>query len=236
MKEHLIIFSIFFFTALCVSAQNQPFEVFIKAVSEESAGFSGNKENLSKVFNQERIRLGGSFEIELWKYLGDDADKHYWISSFIESDSYLHGNKSLPELAFYIREKGLKLLEQHNDKKSLGRKVTLHREQAIYYHNIKNQDSATKSKNLAEEILKIDEEISMYVGGMTRLDKCIYSNLEKDTTFCQEEAKKPVEKIINGGVIAGKALSLPQPKYPKKVKKQSISGEVQVRVLILMVR
>ncbi len=147
-------------------AQVKPFEAFVDAVNNERGGFSGNKENLSRIFNQERIRLGEKFETELWSYIENDADKHYWISSFVESNSYLHGNTALPELAFRIRENALKLLENKDDVRNLGRKVSLNRNQAIYYHNIKNQDSAIKSKILAEEILK-NNQISAYVGGMS---------------------------------------------------------------------
>ncbi len=212
--------------SVTVLSQDKPFELFTKAVKEEKAGFSGNKENLSKNFNQERIRLGENFETELWKYLENDSDKHYWISSFVESNSYLHGNTTLPELAFRIRVNALKLLENKEDARSLGRKVSINRKQAIYYHNIKNQDLAIKSKTLAEEILK-NNQISAYVSGMTRLDSCIYKNLEKDTSFCKAESKKPVEIIVSSGFVTGLAIQLPQPENKGKLK-----GEVFVKVLI----
>lgn len=224
----IFIFLLLLFPMFTLS-QDKAFETFDKAVKEQKSGFNGNKENLSKIFNQERIRFGEKFEIELWKYIENDADKHYWISLFVESNSYLHGNTALPELAFRIRENALKLLENKDDVRSLGRKVSLNRSQAIYYHNIKNQDSAIKSKILAEEILK-NNQISAYVSGMTRLDSCIYKNLEKDTSFCEAESKKPLESIIYAGFINNKAIELPKPKYPKTAKK--LSGQVYVKVLI----
>lgn len=225
MKILILILCVFLFQEFAF-AQSKPFGAFVDAVNNERGGFSGNKENLSKVFNQERIGLGENFETELWNYLDDDADKHYWISSFVESNSYLHGNTALPELAFRIRENALKLLENKDDVRSLGRKVSLNRNQAIYYHNIKNQDSAITSKILAEEILK-NNQISAYVSGMTRLDSCIYKNLEKDTSFCEAEAKKPVEIIVSSGFVTGLAVHLPQPENKRKLK-----GEVFVKVLI----
>ena len=224
MKKIFIFLLLLF--PLAVLSQDKSFETFDKAVKEQKGGFNGNKENLSKVFNQERSRLGENFETELWRYIGNDADKHYWISSFVESNSYLHGNTALPELAFRIRENALKFLKNKDDARSLGRKVSLNRYQAIYYHNIKNQDSAIKSKILAEEILK-NNQISAYVSGMTRLDSCIYKNLEKDTSFCEAEAKKPVEIIVSSGFVTGLAIQLPQPENKRKLK-----GEVFVKVLI----
>ncbi len=116
-----------YFLICCASifsfGQSKPFAAFDKALKNEKSGFSGNKENLSKVFNEERIRLGGSFETELWKYIGDDVEKIYWLNLFVESESYLHGNDSLPDLAFKIRQKGLELLNSKNDKKSLAEKL-----------------------------------------------------------------------------------------------------------------
>ncbi len=221
-----ICFTVCFFSVFAFS-QSQPFDVFDKAVKTEKAGFSGNKENLSKVFNQERIRLGDKFETELWKYIGDDVEKHYWLNFFVESDSYLHGNKSLPELAFEIRRKGLDLLNKKDDKRSLGRMVTLNRKQAIYYHNVGKRDLAIKSKNIAETILKENDEISAYVAGFTRLNKCIYSNLESDTSFCEKESQKPIEVIVSSGYVNGIAVELPQPENLQKLK-----GEVHIKVLI----
>lgn len=170
--------------------------------------------------------MGENFEAELWKYIGDDIEKIYWLNSFVESESYLHGNKPLPELAFRIRQKGLELLNSKNDKKSLGRKVTLNREQAIYYYENGNRDLALKSKTDAENLLK-ENKISAYVGGMTRLDKCIYSNLEGDASFCEAESKKPLETIVSSGIVNGSAISLPQPANPQKLK-----GKVYIKVLI----
>jgi hypothetical protein len=225
MKQFLTF--LFFLFPLITFSQDKPFEVFAKAIKEEKAGFNGNKENLSKVFNQERIQLGANFEAELWKYLDDDADKHYWISFFVESNSYLHGNTALPELAFRIRQNALKLLENKNDTRSLGRKVNINRKQAIYFHNIGKHNLALINKNVAETILKNDDEVSTYVGAMTRLDSCIYKNLEKDTSFCEAESKKPVEIIVSSGFVTGLAVYLPQPENKGKLK-----GEVFVKVLI----
>lgn len=148
------------------------------------------------------------------------------MNLFVESESYLHGNKILPELAFRIRQKGLELLDEKNDKKSLDRKVTLSRKQAIYHYKNEKRESALTSKNLAEKVLK-ENDISAYVGGMSRLDKCIYDNLEGDASFCEVESEKPVETIVSSGFVNGIAFELPQPENPRKFK-----GEVQIKVLI----
>src|SRR5688500_2120211 len=73
-----------------------PFAEFTKEVRGTSHRWAGEKQSLSKMFDDERRRLGGRFETELLKWLGDDPEKHYWVSLFIESDDFLHGNKRLP--------------------------------------------------------------------------------------------------------------------------------------------
>ena len=88
MRKIICICFLICFASLFSLAQDKPFESFDNAVKTEKAGFSGNKENLSKVFNQERIKLGDNFETELWKYLGNDIEKHYWLNFFVESTSY----------------------------------------------------------------------------------------------------------------------------------------------------
>lgn len=226
MRKTIYICFIIFLASVSSFAQTKSFADFDKIVKEQKGGYSGDKSYLSKFFNDERVRLGDKFEAELWKYLGDDVEKHYWLNSFVEADSYLHGNKPLPELAFKIRQKAIELLDKQDDKKSLGRRVSLIRKQAIYYQNIGNQNSAIKSKNKAEEILK-NNDISAYISGMTRLDKCIYSNLETDTSFCEKESQKPVETIVSSGYVNGIAIELPQPENLQK-----LSGEVHIKVVI----
>lgn len=45
-------------------------------------------------------------------------------------------------------------------------------------------------------------------------------------------AQEKDSKIINGGVINGKAVSLPKPEYPDEAKKANIGGTVTVQVII----
>src|ERR1700750_2987916 len=80
-------------------SEDAPFVILEKAIKDERGGFAGNKDHLSTVFNTERKRLGDRFESELMKWLGNDVERHYWMSSFLESESYLHGNKPLPYLS-----------------------------------------------------------------------------------------------------------------------------------------
>ncbi len=125
MRKILFICFTICFVSIFAFAQTHPFDSLEKAVKEQRGGFNGNKENLSTVFNQERIRLGENFEGELWKYLGNDVEKHYWIGSFLKSKSYLHGNQSLPELALKVWQNALALIGEKTDEESLGDKFKI---------------------------------------------------------------------------------------------------------------
>jgi hypothetical protein len=224
MKKILITGWIICLTSIFALAQTQSFEVFDKAVKDQQGGFNGNKENLSRIFNEERHRLHDSFEPELLKYLDRDVEKHYWIGYFLSWKGYLHGSPPLPELVFRIRRKGFELLAGQEDNESLGRKITFLRHLAIDSYLLGKKDLAIQYKKQVNPILKKNDEIGAYVGAMTEFEYCIYDNLEKNPANCREETEKPKEKIILAGFINSKALYLPKPKYPKESRKKEALG------------
>lgn len=198
----------------------------------ENADFNGDKESISRAFNQERVKLGENFEAELWKYLGEDVEKYYWISSFLDWKGYLHGSKPLPELAFKIRQRGVEIIGNTEDKENLGRKLTFLRDLAIASYLSGRRDLAIEYKKQATPIYEKYDDIGAYVGATTKFDYCIYNNLEKDPNICREDEPQTEEKIIIGGIINGKAIKLPKPDYPKELRKKKISGQVSVKVII----
>lgn len=212
-------------------AQDKPFARFVKAVKEESGGFAGNKENLSRFFNEERIRLGTNFETELWKYLGDDAEKHYWISGFLTWKSYLHGNEQLPELAFQIRLKGLRLLEKRKDDRSLGRIVTMGRQLAVSAKLVGRQDDAQQFRDNVEKILaKHGDDLAAYLGARSEFDVCVYENIAGSIEKCDPNPP-PKEKIISAGWMNSRALNFVVPAYPDTTAKNRRATRVDVRIL-----
>lgn len=207
-----------------------PFQSFEAAVTAEKAGFAGNKENLSRVFNAERIRLGQSFETELLKFIGDDAEKHFWISSFITARSYLHGNTPLPDLAFRIRTRALELLADSVDEKSLGRKVTIYRDLAVASKLAGKQDDATRFRDKAESILAGSTSLSAYVSGRTEFDICVYRNISGNIDACKEDGAPP-EKIVSRGWLNSQALEMIKPIYPVELKGKRIKAQVDVGIM-----
>ena len=162
-------------------------------------------------------------------YLGDDPEKHYWIASFVDSKSYLHGNTPLPELALNLRKRTLQLLG--NDKRSRGRRVSILRELAIASKLTGSLEQAIRFRDEAEELSK-DRDLAPYIAGRTRYDVCIYENLAGSISSCNEN-DPPKERTITGGWLNGRALELPQPVYPAALQGiQRIKTQVDVRILI----
>lgn len=220
------------FVSVFTLAQSQPFEVFDKAVKTEKAGFSGNKENLSKAFNQERIRLGKNFESELWKYLENDIEKHYWIGFFLQSKSYLHGNEPLPELALKVWQNGLELLKDKQNEESLGDKFKMLILSSVLAEKLGKSDLAVAYKKECEKITDSGFNTKIYFPALREFERCIYQNIGGNTNICKQESETqtPKEIIVSSGFVNGSAVNLLEPEYPQNMKR--ISGQVQVRVLI----
>lgn len=232
MRKVALILFVICFASIFAYAQAKPFSAVDAFLSKNHVTFS-NDEEVVKLFNIERIRLGDDFESETWKYLGDDIEKHYWISAFVVWKDYLQGNEPLPKLAFKIKQRGVELLANAEDESSLGKKITFLRDLAIASYLSGNRDAAIVYKSQATPIYEKYKDIGASVGATTRYEYCVYDNLGKDPTICKEdEPQKQNEPTANNKVIAGKPTFMPEAKYPKKAQKQKISGEVQVRVLI----
>lgn len=219
---------------MCAFAQIRPFDSFEKAVTEQRGGFNGNKENLSIIFNQERIRLGEDFEAELWKYLGEDVEKHYWSGVFLQSKSYLHENTPLPELALKVWQNALALLGDKQDTESFGDRFKISVMSAILSKKLGNDILAKKFKMQSENITALGFDTQTYFPAIRDFEKCLYYAIgTSEAGKCVEsENELPQEQIVAGGVINGKAVKLANPKYPKAARKRKISGEVWVKVLI----
>ncbi len=130
-----------------------PFPQLENELKSGSGGWNGDKEKLSKVFDAERRRLGDAFEAELLKWLGKDPERHYWISSFVENESYLHGNKRLPDLSMLIKEQGLALVRDKDDEDSRHYFVGLSVTAAILSSELGKVESARSHKTEAERLL-----------------------------------------------------------------------------------
>lgn len=214
-------------------AQKQPFSDLDKQVEETNwSEFAV----LSKVFNDERIRLGQSFETELWKYLSDETvNKHYSVSLFLDTKAYLHGNKPLAELALAIRQKALKILAGKNDVVSLVQKQSLLVTSSIAAEKLSKKGLALEYKKQLDDFWLINPDLKKYFPILSEYNLCIYKNIGGDTNQCREsDASIQVEEGQTSikSVVNAKATALPQPPFPSKARKNGILGTVKVQVTI----
>ena len=215
-----------------------PFAVVERAVREEPGGWAGNKERLSTVFNAQRIRLGTEFEQELLKWLGEDRERHYWISLFLESESYLHGNKRLPELSLLIKQQGLALAQRRNDPESRGYAVQLNITAAVLSDELGLRSLASAYKNEAEALLRRETSLSTHVPAMSDADRRRYDEIKSSVVSTKVpvviagDPNPPPPAPVTGGIINGRALKLAKPSYPRTARASGASGPVEVRVVI----
>ena len=245
MKRLVFICLIVCISAVVITAQDNstpvyleryehPFRLFDNDVKKEIGGFNGDKMRLSESFGQERRELFDTFEAELWKYLGNDVEKHYWIGAFLNSKSYLHGDKPLPVLAFNIWQNGIKLTENKEDEESIKRRYGLMILAAVLAEQLGKKDIAVTYKNEVESLRNNQSQIvAANFPAMSEYEICIFNNIGKDTSICKEEIAPQKEiKIISAGVVNGRAVELPKPIYPKNLIKKKIYGQVIVKVII----
>jgi TonB family protein len=228
-------------TAFVLHAQQPneaPFSVVDKAVKDEQGGWNGNKELLSRVFDSERRRLGPQFESELTKWIGADPQKHYWVSGFLDWESFLQGNKRLPELSLLIKEQGLVLVRGKNDDDSLGYVIGLSITAAILSDELGLKPMAISHKGDAETLLQLDPSLARHIPALSEAERKRYDSIPsvvhpKPPTVTGDAGGGVYPKApIMGGVVNGRAVRLPKPEYPRAARESGASGTVQVRVLI----
>jgi len=207
-----------------------PFAKLEKAVQEERWG--GNKERLSKVFDDERRSLGAKFQTELLKWLGADPARHYWVSAFIDYETYLYGNERLPELSLLIKQQGLELVRGKSDEESLGYIVGLSVTAATLSSELGLESLAISHKSVAQAILQVNPLLSSTVPAMSEAEWKRYDAI--NTPAVPKSPKVVVDdgSSIVGGVMNGRAIKLPKPDYPRAARQAGASGQVTVRVLI----
>ena len=179
MKKFLGLFLIVLYASCSlVSAQsNTPFAELDHHVKTEQKGFWGGEESTVTLFNAARKRLGKNFETELMKYLGEDIEKHYWISAYLNYEDYLQGNERLPELSLRIKQKALALIETLPKEDTIGSVVGLNVTAAILSKQLK-MDALAKSYKAKAESLAKDEAYMGTFPALSDEDRAIYDAIK----------------------------------------------------------
>ncbi len=184
--------------AVGVLAQERaPFAELDRQVRAQRGGWDGDKSVLSTVFDKERRQLGDKFEAELLKYIAGDAEKHYWISAFLEDSGYLHGNKPLPQLALLVMEQGLSLLRNKTDETSVGLTVSLNVIAAVQSQELGLPNLATSHKNDAERLLTADSDWHAYFPAMSEDELKIYDAVPSS----YKSVRSSLPNQVVGGVV-----------------------------------
>lgn len=164
--------------ALGQETKRKPFANLDDQVKRELGGWNGSKQPLAKTFNAERQRLGVKFESELLKYLGTDVEKHYWISSFLESQSYLQGNPPLPYLSLLIKQQGLALCTGKGDQQSKHFTVGLGVTAAVLSEQLGLGELAKYYKATAERLITEDADLKGSFPAMDENEHKIYDRIK----------------------------------------------------------
>jgi len=222
--------------ALTLHAQtiSQPFASLERAVKAERAGWAGEKNRLSELFNAERRQLGDKFEPELLKWLGQDPERHYWISFFLEAESYLHGNKRLPQLSLLVKAQGLSLVRNKDDEESQGYVVGLSITAATLSAELGFWPLATAFKDEGEALLKKNSDLSAHVPAMTEADRLLYESIKSivaPPNIVIADPNPPPKAQVQAGILNGRAVKLVKPSYPVEAQKAGASGEVKVQIV-----
>jgi TonB family protein len=238
VRQLACLLSIILLCLLVLQAQQAgeaPFAAVEKAVKEERGGWAGDKSRLSTVFDAERKRLGDRFESELLKWLGNDPERHYWISAFLEYEGYLHGSKRLPHLSLLIKQQGLALVHGKDDERSRGYVVGLSITAAILSDELGFAALASAYKNDAESLLLRQPELSVFVPGASEAERRRYEGIKSAVTrtmpaVVSDTNPQPPAKVA-GGILNGRALNMIKPGYPAAAREAGASGKVEVRIV-----
>lgn len=167
------------------------------------------------------------------KWLGKDVERHYWISAFLEDESYLHGNKRLPQLSLLVMEQGLSLVRNKDDEESQGYVVGLSITAAKLSAELGLTSKAMSHKDEGEALLKRNPDLSAYVPEMYEADRRRYDNIPSSVAppTVIADPNPPPKAQVSGGILNGKAVKLVKPSYPPEAHKARASGEVTIRIV-----
>lgn len=213
----------------------EPFASLEQAIKQQKAGWAGDKSRLSTVFDAERKRLGDRFEGELLQWLGNDPERHYWVSAFLEDESYLHGNKPLPHLSLLVKQQGISLVQGKDDDESRGYMVGLTMTAAILSDQLGLQALASSYKNEAESLLLRYPDLSVYVPAVSQVERRRYdeikSTVRRSVPMISGDANPKPRAKVSAGIANSRAITMIKPVYSREARAAGASGTVTVQIV-----
>ena len=216
---------------------------------KSQGGWGLDNQRLAELFNVGRKRLGDRFEPELMKDLGQDLEKHYWISAFLEAPTYLQGATPLPHLSLLIKQQAISLLEGKEDNQSLSDTVRLSVTAAVLSEQLGLHELAVSHKVKAERLIRKETELGASFPAMVEEERKLYESLPTQNEVgakkyqptrrgtetapdSSSDAPRPKKINVSGGVLQEQAIKKVQPAYPPDARAARVSGVIKVELLI----
>ena len=213
-----------------------PFAELERQVKTQLGGWDGDKRILSRLFDNERHRLGDQFEVELLNFVAGDPERHYWIAVFLEEPAYLHGSKPLTQLSLKLMVQGIGLLRGGNpDEENAGQMLAFNVLAAVLSQKLGLRDQATQHKSEAELALAKNPDLRLYYPAMSEEYAKIYDGVagefkEVRTSLPASQDSDRPKTRLSAGVLNGRATNLPRPAYPAALR--DVTGQVTVSIVV----
>ena len=172
-----------FLLAGCAATCPQPtknekpaFSELIERVEAQRAWYINNTE-LAALFQSERKRLGERFEAEVIKFIGDDPERHYWISLYLCDECYLHDQKAMPYLALAIKQQGIALSGGRKDIESMADTYSLSVNAAVLAKKLGLDALAREHKKRAVDLLSKEPVLEGASPAMLKKDLQLYKSI-----------------------------------------------------------
>lgn len=126
----------------------------IERFVEKMQAWTGDNVELVRAFGKLRERLGAEFEPAMWKYLGKNIERHYWISYYVEAP----GDADALQLALLVRENAIRLLGKRTDETSLINRMSFGVSAAVGSSRLNLTDKAVQHKTAVERLRALPQE------------------------------------------------------------------------------
>ncbi len=134
---------------VCLAGDKDTERVPFSNFDELVRNHDGDQKKLSKVFAEERKRLGDRFQPELMTWMGTNLERHNYASLYLDEPESLHGLKPMSELALLIGLEGVELAKKSKGQESLVSQAVV---SAIQAKRLGLMELAKANKRIAEDL------------------------------------------------------------------------------------
>ena len=144
--------------------------------------FQINNEKVAALFVQDRKEAGDGFHAAALRFVKDDAERHYWVGTYLTAPDYLMGEQADPQFALLLFEQGLAICARHNDEDHAVQAVSLHVLAALTaqrlgftelarYHKAAQAETIRKDKTFAFGLPALSEDDRKMLDAIPSLEK-----------------------------------------------------------------